>query len=253
MHDSTMLRVTVSLFQSGTSRSWPMTRIVRAQIVVVSAVSFLVALGVSTTGCPPTAAAANAHLSKKAKKDKKGGKKKAAKKVASVKVTGGTETLSFSTQATQALEKAGVSVAAVSPATGMPASGFVFPLAGGNLNPATGFGSLTTTGGLTFSTSVGVPGFSLGREATISGPLLGLGSSSALSFTSQQATPPKFSFASVALKAVHPLVDGSAITLTNLRASLTAAGAQFLNEFASGAFASGEAIGSVTVQVSSSS
>jgi hypothetical protein len=229
-----------------------MVRLIRTRTVLVSAVALL-ALCAASTLSVPSALAASAHLSKKAKKHKKGLKKKTAKKVVSVKVTAGTETLSFSTQATQALEKADVSVVAVSPATGMLASGFVFPLAGGTLNPATGFGSLTTTGGLTFSTSVGVPEFSLGREATISGPLLGLGSSSALSFTSQQATPPKFSFASVALKAVHPLVDGSAITLTNLRASLTAAGAQFLNEFASGAFASGEAVGSVTVQVSSSS
>ncbi|HTA96187.1 MAG TPA: hypothetical protein VK730_00915 [Solirubrobacteraceae bacterium] len=220
--------------------------------MLVSAVSLLTLCAASTVSVP-SALAASAHLSKKAKKHKKGGKKKAAKKVASVRVMAGTETLLFSTQAVQALEKADVSVAAVSPATGVLASGFVFSLAGGTLNPATGFGSLTTTGGLTFSRSVGPPGFSLGSEATISEALLGLGSASMLSFTSQQATPPKFSFASVALKAVHPFVDGSAITLTNLRASLTATGAQFLNEFAGAVFTSGEAVGSVTVQVSSSS
>jgi hypothetical protein len=230
-----------------------MTRIIRVQIVGVAMGSLLVMLSLSTTVCSTVAAGANAHQSKKIEKHKKARKKKAAKKVASVKVIAGTETLLFSTQAGQAFEKANVSVAPVGPATGALASGFVLPLAGGTLNPATGFGSLTTTGGLTFSTSVGVPGFSLGREATISEPLLGLGSASTLSFTSQQATPPKFSFASVTLKAVRPLVDGSAITLTNLRASLTATGAQFLNEFAGGAFTSGEAVGSVTVQVSSSS
>lgn len=230
-----------------------MIRAIRTQIVLFSAVSLLLALGVTTTLSAPIAAASPSHASKKAKKHKKTGKKKAAKKVASVKVTTGTETFVLSTQVVQALEKANVSVAAVSPATGVLASGFVFPLAGGSLNPATGFGTLTTTGGLTLSTSVGAPGFSFGREATISEPFLGLGSTSTLSFTSLQATPPKFSFASVALKAVHPFVYGSAITLTNLRASLTVAGAQFLNEFADGAFASGEAIGSVNVQISSSS
>jgi hypothetical protein len=228
-----------------------MIRAIRTQIMLFSAVSLL-ALGVTTILSAPIAAATPAHVSKKAKKHKKARKKEARKKVASVKVTAGAETFVLSTQVVQALEKANVSVAAVSPATGELASGFVFPLAGGSLNPATGFGALTTSGGLTFSTSVGAPGFSFGREATISEPFLGLGSTSTLSFTSPQATPPKFSFASVALKAVHPFVYGSAITLTNLRASLTSTGAQFLNEFAGGAFTSGEAIGSVNVQVSSS-
>jgi hypothetical protein len=230
-----------------------MTRITRAHTALASAVSLLVALGVSTTVCSPVADAANVHLSEKAEGHKEAGKKKAHKKVARVKVTAGTETLLFNARVAQALEKAGVSVAAVSPAAGVLTSGFVFQLTGGTLNPATGVGSLTTTGGLTFSTSVGVPEFSFGREATISEPFLGLGSSSTLSFTSQQATPPKFPFASIALKAVHPLVEGSAITLTNLPALLTVSGARFLDEFASGVFARGEAAGSVTVQVSSSS
>ncbi len=93
--------------------------------------------------------------------------------MASVKITAGNETLAFNTQATQALEKAKVSVAAVGPATGALASGFVFPFAGGTLNPSTGFGSLTTTGGITFSTSFSVAGlFSSGSEATISEPSL---------------------------------------------------------------------------------
>ena len=121
--------------------------------------------------------------------------------MASVKITAGNETLAFNTQATQALEKAKVSLVAVGPATGALASGFVFPLAGGTLNPSTGYGSLTTTGGITLSTSFGVPGlFSSGSEATISEPSLGLGSSSTLSFTSQQASPPRFAFATVDLK-----------------------------------------------------
>jgi hypothetical protein len=236
--------------KGSTEEELPMIRVVRTRAMLFSAVSLLLALGVPSMLSAPIAGAAPVHVSKKVKKHKKAAKKKAHKKVASVKVAAGTETLLFNTQTAQALEKANVSIAPVSPATGVLPSGFVFPLAGGSLNPATGYGSLTTTGGLTFSTSVGVPGFSLGREATISEPILGLGSSSTLSFTSQQATPPKFSFASVGLKAAHPFVYGSAITLANLRISLTATGARFLNEFAGSSFTGGEVVGSLTVQVS---
>ena len=230
-----------------------MIRMVRAQIALFSAVSLL-ALGAATMLSTPVAVSAPAHASKKVKKHKKNKKKKAAKRVASVKITAGNETLAFNTQATQALEKAKVSLAAVGPATGAPASGFVFPLAGGTLNPSTGYGSLTTTGGITLSTSFSVPGlFSSGSEATIFEPSLTLGSSSSLSFTSQQASPPTFPFASVSLKGVHPVVGGATITLTNLPVSLTATGVQFLGGFASGAFTTGEAVGTITVQVTASS
>jgi hypothetical protein len=226
---------------------------IRAQIALFSAVSLLV-LGASTMLSTPVVVAAPAHASKKVKKHKKAKKKKAAKRVASVKVRTGSETLVLNTQATQALEKAKVSLAAVSPTTGALASGFVFPLSGGTLNPSTGVGSLTTTGGITFSTSFSVPGlFSSGSEATISEPSLALGSSSTLSFTSQQASPPTFPFASVSLKGVHPVVSGAVITLTNLPVSLAATGVQFLGEFASGAFTTGEDVGTVTVQVTASS
>jgi hypothetical protein len=229
-----------------------MIRVIRTRAGLVSAVSLLLALGVSTTVSSPSAAATSARVSKKSEKHKKAKKKKAAKRVASVQVSAGTETLVFSTHTVQALETAKASLVAVSPASGAVASGFAFPLAGGTLNPSTGFGSLGATGGLTLSTSIGVPGFSFGSEATISEPFLGLGSASTLSFTSQQATPPKFSFGTVDLKSVHPLVIGSTITLTSLRVSLTSTGARFLNEFASGAFLTGEAVGTVTVQVTAS-
>jgi hypothetical protein len=230
-----------------------MIQTIRAQIALFSAVSLLV-LGAATMLSAPVAAAAPAHASKKVKRHKKAKKKKAAKKVASVKVTAGNETLTFNTPATQALEKAKVSLAAVSPATGALASGFVFPLSSGTLNPSTGFGSLSTTGGIVFSTSFSVPGlFSSGSEATISEPSLSLGSASTLSFTSQQASPPTFPFATVSLKGVHPVVSGPAMTLTNLPVSLTATGAQFLGEFANGAFTTGETVGTVTVQVTASS
>lgn len=233
-----------------------MIRKIRTQVLAVSAVSLL-ALGAAATLYMPTIAAASgadAQASKKAKKHKKVKKKKSAKKIAGVKVTAGTETLTINARGVQALEEAKVSLAAVSPATGALASGFVFLLAGGTLNPSTGVGLLSTTGGISFSTSFGVPGlFSSGSEATISEPSLSLGSSSTLSFTSQQASPPTFPFATVTLKKVHPGVSGAAITLTNLPVSLTATGVRFLGEFASGAFTTGEAIGAVTVQVTASS
>ncbi len=231
-----------------------MIRMVRAQIAIFSVVSLFV-LGAATMLSTPVAAATPGHAGKKLGKHKKAKKqKKAAKKVAGVKVTAGIETLTFDTTATQALEKAKVSLAAVAPATGVLASGFVFPLVGGTLNPSTGLGSLTTTGGITLSTSFGVPGlFSAGSEATISEPFLTLGSSSSLSFTSQQASPPRFPFAAVDLKKVHPVVSGATIALTNLPVSLTATGAQFLGKFAGGAFTTAEVVGTIAVQVTASS
>lgn len=230
-----------------------MIRMIRAQIALFSTVSLLV-LGAATMLSTPVAVSAPAHASKKGKKHKKGEKKKAAKQLASVKIIAGNETLAFNTQATQALEKAKVSLAAVSPATGALSSGFVFPLVGGTLNPSTGYGSLTTTGGITLSTSFGVPGlFSSGSEATISEPSLTLGSGSSLSFTSQEASPPRFPFATVSLKGVRPVVGGMTITLANLPVSLTGTGVQFLGGFARGAFTTGESIGTITVQVTASS
>jgi|ERR1700722_763519 len=225
-----------------------MIRMIRTRIALLSAASLLL-VGVATMLNTLVAAAAPVLVSKNVKKHKKDKKKKAAKQVVSIKVTAGTETLVFNAPATQALEKAKVSLVAVGPATGTLAAGFVFPLAGGTLNPSTGYGSLTTTGGITLSTSFGVPGlFSAGSEATISEPSLNLGSSSSLSFTSQQASPPRFPFATVSLKKVHPAVGGATITLTKLPVALTATGVQFLGGFAGGAFVTGEVVGTLTVQ-----
>ncbi|HEY5287887.1 MAG TPA: hypothetical protein VIJ50_12345 [Solirubrobacteraceae bacterium] len=228
-----------------------MVRLIRTLVVLVSAGSLL-ALYAATALSAPNLSAAPAHVSKKAKKHKKVKKKKAAKKVANVKIIAGNETLAFNAQATQALEKAKVSLAAVGPASGALTSGVVFPLSGGTLNPATGFGSLSGTGALTFSTSFSVPGlFSSGSEATISEPSLNLGSSSTLSFTSQQASPPIFPFATVSLKGVHPTVSGARIALASLPVALDATGVQFLGEFAGGAFTTGEVVGTLTVQATS--
>jgi hypothetical protein len=230
-----------------------MVRAIRAQAALLSLVSLLT-LGVAATLIAPVSSASTAHIAKTSKKHKKAKKKKSAKKVASVKVTAGTETVTFNAQAIEALEKAKVSVTVVSPTTGTPASGFVFPLTGGTLNPSTGLGSVTSSGGITMATSFSVPGlFSSESNSTISEPALALGSASTLSFTSQQVSPPTFSFASTSLKGVHPVAHSGAIALTNLPLSLTATGVQFLNQFAAGAFTTGEAVGTVTVQVSTSS
>jgi hypothetical protein len=230
-----------------------MIRRIRAQVVLMSTLSLL-ALGVVAVVSAPVLAAATAHSDKKSKKHKKAKKKRPAKKVASVKIAAGSETLTFSAQAVAALEKAKVSVTVQSPATGALASGFVFPLSGGTLNPGTGLGSVSTTGGITLATSFSVPGlFNSESNSTISEPGLLLSSASTLSFTSQQASPPTFPFATTSLKGIHPVAHGVAITLTNLPLSLTSTGLQFLSEFASGAFTAGEAIGDVTVQVTASS
>lgn len=226
-----------------------MIRTIRAQVMLISTVS-LVVLGSTTASSVPTASATTIPGVKNSKKHKKA-KKHHTKTVTSVKVRAGSETLAFNAKAVQALEKGKVSVTAVSPATGALASGFVFPLSGGTLNPTTGLGSLTATGGIALATSFSVPGlFNSETNSTISGPALALGSAPALSFTSQQTSPPTFPFATTSLEGVHPVAHGAAIALTNLQLSLTATGVQFLNQFASGAFATGEAVGTITVQTS---
>jgi hypothetical protein len=228
-----------------------MIQTVRAHMALLSMV-LLLTLGTVATLSAPITSASTAHSANK--KHKKAKKKKAVKKVASVKVTAGTEILTFNAQAVQVLEKAKVSVTVVGPTTGTPAAGFVFPLTGGTLNPSTGVGSVKSSGGITMATSFSVPGlFSSETSSTISEPALVLGSASTLSFTSQQVSPPTFSFASTSLKGVRPVAHDGTITLANLSLSLTATGVQFLNQFASESFKTGEAVGIVTVQVSASS
>jgi hypothetical protein len=234
-----------------------MIRLVRAKVVLMSIVSLLAFTAVATLSAP-VAGAVSAHASKKAKKGKKktkakkkqAAKKKSTKKVANVTVTGGSETLTFNTTVVQALVKDKVSTTIVSPATGTLASGIVFTLsAGGTLNPGTGLGSVTAAGGLTFATSFSVPGlFSSESNLTASEPSVALNAAPTLSFTSQNATPPTFPFATVSLKGVKPTSGAGTLTLANAALSLTATGAQFLNESASNAFTTGEAVGTLTIQ-----
>ncbi len=230
-----------------------MIRLVRAKVVLMATVSLL-AFAVAATLSAPFAGAAPAHLSKKAKKGKakkKAKKKHAAKKgsAKNVTVTGGSETLTFSATAVQTLEKDKVATTIVSPATGALASGVVFSISGGTLNPSTGLGSVRTGGGVTFSTSFSVPGlFSSESNSTVSEPSVVLNSAPTLSFTSANVSPPTFPFATVSLKGVKPTSGAGTLTLANAALSLTATGAQFLNQFASNAFTTGEAIGTLTIQ-----
>lgn len=246
-----------------------MIRVVRAKVVLMSVVSLL-AFAASTTLSVPLVSAASAHVAKKAKKDKKKakGKKKHAtrkgssKKVADVTVRGGSETLTFNATVVQTLEKDKVSTTIVSPATGALASGIVFTLSGGTLNPETGFGPVSASGGVTFATSFSVPGlFSSESNLTASEPSIALttaptpsessgalDAAGVLSFTSQNATPPTFPYAMVSLKGVKPTSGAGTLTLTNAALSLTPTGAQFMNEFASNAFTTGEAVGTLTIQ-----
>jgi hypothetical protein len=233
-----------------------MTRLVRAKVVLTSIVLLLAFAAVAMLSAP-VAGAAPAHISKKAKKAKKkakakkkqSAKKGSSKKVANATVTGGSETLTFSVTAVQTLEKDKVSTTIVSPATGTLASGIVFALSGGTLNPGTGLGSVTAGGGVTFATSFSVPGlFNSESSLTASEPSVALNTAPTLSFTSQNASPPTFPFATISLKGVKPTSGSGTLTLANAALSLTATGAQFMNQFASNAFTSGEAIGTLTIQ-----
>jgi hypothetical protein len=227
-----------------------MIRVIRAQLVLVSIAS-LFALAASTALSASMTTTMPTHSGKKAKKYKK--EKEKVNRVLHVKVTAGTETIRFNPWAIHALEKAKVSTTPVSPATGGLSSGFVFPLVGGTLNTGTGFGSVSTTGGVTFATSFSVPGLFLSEtNSTVSSPALALKSTPMLSFTSEQATPPTFPFERVSLKGERPVSHAGAITLKRLPASLTPTGAQFLNQFAAGAFTANESVGTVTVLVTAS-
>ncbi len=231
-----------------------MTRFIRGQMILLVSIASLLALTVSATLSAPVAGAAPAHSTKKSKKHKKAkrkhaSKKPAGKKVANATITGGSETLTFNATTAGTLEKAKVSITVVSPATGALATGFVFPLSAGTLNSVTGLGSVTGTGGIEFATSFSVAGlFSTETNATISEPALALNSTPTLSLTSQQANPPTFPFGTASLKGVRPVSHAGTITLSNLPVSLTSTGAQFFNQFASGAFTAGEAAGTLTVQ-----
>lgn len=229
-------------------------RMLRIRFVLMSVVALL-ALTASATIVAPVAGAASAHSSKakaKAKgKKKKKKKKKAkapAKKVANVKVTGGSETLLFNSTTVAALEKAKVTVTPGGTASGTLAGGLVFQVKSGTLNPGTGFGSVSATGGVTMASSFNYGFFSSEKSASFSEPAVKLAASAAsLSFTSANFTPPVFVFGTLGLKGIKPTSHAGGVTIAKIPVSLASGGVSFLGSFATG-FTVGEVVGTLTIE-----
>lgn len=168
-----------------------------------------------------------------------------------ITITGGSATLTFTSAAWAKLDHSvGTTftdtTTPVAPATEAPSGTFTFPLIGGSLNSATGYGSVTASGGftLTSTTNLGVLGSS-GSSATASSPVVAIGSSSTLTVTSEQFTPPTVPLFELKTSAITPAVTSGAVTISNVPVTLTSAGEQFFGIL--GQFTSGEQVATLTI------
>jgi hypothetical protein len=184
----------------------------------------------------------------------------------SVKVAGGTITLTLVPSVATEFTKAELLLAAVGPATGSGAS-VSMPITSGKLNTATGSGTVVAGGGapsangftLTQTTKSLVVGpFELGggtQQFSLSAPVsvtfggpakFGPGTGSNLTANVNGSTSPSGPF--FTLKAPRkPTVKGSSIAIGNLPASLTAPAAEVLGSFRGVKFTSGEQLANISV------
>src|SRR5208282_1465831 len=109
-----------------------------------------------------------------------------------ITITGGSLKLTFTAAAWAKLDHSVGSTftdttTPVEPATASSSGTFTFPLTGGSLNSATGYGDLMASGGIkvTSTTSLGLFGSS-GSSATATSPVVAIGSSSTVTVTSEQ-------------------------------------------------------------------
>jgi len=169
-------------------------------------------------------------------------------------ITGGSLTLTFTSAAWAKLDHSLGSTFTdttmpVEPATATSGT-FTFPLTGGSLNSATGYGDVMASGGITVTstTSLGVLGSS-GSNASATSPVVAIGSTSTVTMTSEQFSPPAVPLFELNTSAVTPAVASGTVTLSNVPVTLTSAGEQFFSIV--GSFSSGEQVGTLTIDATS--
>jgi hypothetical protein len=214
-------------------------------LVIVS-----LSVGALAAGARTSAGAAAKHKAPHKKKHKKHKKGKKPSAGTTIKVKGGSVTLTFTAQAWSKLSSSVGSTFSrtttpVAPATATSSGAFTFPLTSGSLNSSTGRGSVSASGGLTVASSTNVAGlFGSSSSATANNPVLAIAATSTVTVTSENFTPPTVPLLDLSTSAVKPHTSGTAITLSNIPATLTAPGQQFFGS----SFHTGEEIGTVTIQ-----
>jgi Htaa len=179
-----------------------------------------------------------------------GAKKKKKKKAFTIKLTGGTATLTFTTQAWSDLNSSagstvGTMTTPLAPATSSSPGVLTFPVSGGSLNSSTGHGTVDAQGGFTIESHLSVAGlFSSSSSATAENPVLSLGTTSELTMSSQNFTPPSVPLFTLSLGKLRPTASHHAITIAKVPALLTTAGTELFGS----SFHAGEAIATVSIQ-----
>lgn len=224
----------------------PVLPMVMAAVVAIVSLS----VGAVVAGAMPSAGASAKHRKAHHKKKHKNKGKKPGATGSTIKVKGGSVTLTFTSQAWSKLSSSvgntfSRTTTPIAPATATSSGAFTFPLTSGSLNSATGRGSVSASGGLTVASSTNVAGlFGSSSSATANSPVLAIGATSTLTMTSENFTPPTVPLLDLSTSAIKPHGSGAAITLSNIPATLTAPGQQFFGS----SFHAGEEIATVTIQ-----
>ncbi len=227
--------------------------VLTAIVAVIAMLAFSATALAATTISGPGAHQAKAkHKARKKGAKKKGakkkkGKKKAAAIVPSLTVTGGTVTITPSAASSADFTQHKVTTTASAPAT-LAGEVVTLPIASGTLNPVTGYGSLTLSGGYAYSETsslnFGLGSFTSGTEAGLSDLTISLAASSQLS--ASVGNPPT-NGAFFALKGLKPAKSAGTLTLAGIEADLTAAAASLLTQFG-GTFTANGSFGTISIQ-----
>lgn len=171
-----------------------------------------------------------------------------------VTLHGGTVSLVFGSSTFSALTKSTTGVFAsthtatpVSPATSH-GSTFRFPIGSGKLNLSKLTGKASTRGGIDLTNTQTAPLFgTTTTQADMMSLRFNLGGSSllVLNFVGASTTP-NVPFATLVTKKAKHGKHGHAVTISGITVKLTSAGAQLLNDFASG-FKAGQTVGTATI------
>jgi hypothetical protein len=208
----------------------------------------LVALMVGVIATPALAAGGVASTAKAKGHHHK--KKKAKKKAAAnLTVSGGTVTLTPSATAAAAFTAHKLTLEVSAPATSGAGDAVTLPIASGTLNPSTGYGTLTLSGGYSYSESSttelgGLGSFTSGASASFADLTITFGATSAVTADVDGQTGAFFT-----LKSVKPARSGSTLTLAGVPVTVPAGAVSLLDGFAeSTTFTANGPFGTLAVQ-----
>jgi hypothetical protein len=215
----------------------------RRMVAAILAVLLVPAFATTAIAAGAGAGSAKVHHRKTKRKAKK------RKAPASLTVSGGTLTLTPSAAAAAAFAAHKLTIEVAAPATLGASDAVTLPIASGKLNPSTGYGSLTLSGGYTYAESStlevgGLGSFTSGATASFASLTIAFGASSALTADVDGQTGPFFT-----LKSVKPARSGGTLTLSGVPVTVPAGAVNLLNGFATPTtFAANGPFGTLSVQ-----